>query len=313
MVSVIIPALNEEGAILDTIERVRSAMAKEQVPAYEVIVVNDGSTDRTAELAERCGATVISHLYNLGYGRSLKDGIREAAFDTILIVDADGTYPLEQIPTLLKEYRRGFDMVVGRRSGPHYRESWIKLPLRMALKIMVEFTAGQRIPDINSGMRVFSKSTIVPYFDQLCNTFSWTTSVTLAYLLTGKFVGYVPIEYRERVGRPKVRLFRDALRTLQYIVQAALYYNPIKIFLLFTMGTLAFSLACFLGAFALHLTALFLLGVGGILVSLLIFSMGLLSDQLRQVLLKIGRRSNKHGQDTISEVTRVDFKRKNRN
>lgn len=284
-ISVVIPALNEEGAIAKTIEEVRAVCNRSGITA-EVVVVNDGSDDATGEIAEKLGATTLHHLYRLGYGRSLKDGIAAAANDTIVIIDADGTYPIESIPLLLSEFERGYHMVVAKREGEHYRESTLKMPLRSLLRFIVEFTAGQRIPDVNSGLRVFSRRDIMPFFDQLCDTFSFTTSVTLAYLMTGRYLKYVPLNYHERIGTKKVRLFRDSLRTLQYIVQAALYYNPMKIFLLCCMGTIAFSIFCFGVALLTHLTSAFFLGVGSILVTLVIFSLGLISDQLRQLLIR---------------------------
>ena len=123
-------------------------------------------------------------------------------------------------------------MVVGARTGKYYRESIMKSLLRIILKFLVEFTAGRSIPDINSGLRVFSKKTITNYLQHLCNTFSFTTSLTLAYMMTGKFVEYIPIEYGKRMGVSKVRLFRESLRTLQYITQSIIYYNPLKLFIL---------------------------------------------------------------------------------
>ncbi len=284
-ITVVIPALNEQGAIVETIRQIRAVCLNSGIVA-EIVLVNDGSTDRTAELAESEGVKVLHHLYPLGYGRSLKDGIVAASNDTIVITDADGTYPIDMIPILLAEYSKGFHMVVGRREGEHYRESMLKMPLRSFLRLLVEFTAGQKIPDVNSGFRVFSRKEVLPFFDQLCDTFSFTTSVTLAYLLTGHFVGYVPLQYHARIGEKKVRLMKDSLRTLQYIVQGALYYNPIKIFLLCCISTLLFSAFCFVVAMLTHLTSAFLLGVGSILVTVVVFSLGLISDQLRQLMLR---------------------------
>lgn len=287
MITFVIPAFNEERGIESTITKLREMCRLADFQNPEIIIVNDGSTDRTGQMAEKTGATVVHHLQNMGYGRSLKSGILRASNDTIVITDADGTYPIESIPALVAEYQRGFDMVVGRRQGEHYRESWLKGPLRHVLRFLVEFTAGQRIPDINSGLRVFSRQTVIPYFNQLCNTFSFTTSVTLAYMLTGRYVTYLPIEYRARIGEKKVRLFKDSLRTLQYIVQGALYYNPLKIFLLFSFMTLAFSGVCFLIALTTKIASTFYLSVGGVLVAMLIFSLGLLADQLRQILINL--------------------------
>lgn len=286
MISIVIPAFNEEAAIADTINTAKEVLKNTKYKTYEILVVDDGSVDNTATLAKEAGAKVIQHPHNSGYGRSLKDGINGAKFDTVVITDADGTYPLDEIPSLVEEYEKGFNMVVGARTGKHYRESWFKAPLRMILKGLVEFTAGRKIEDINSGLRVFSKKEAIPYFEHLCNTFSFTTSITLAYMMTGKYVLYRPIAYNKRVGNSKVRLFRDSLRTLQYIVQAILYYNPIKIFMVLCGITLFFSAFCFLTSAFFHLASAFYLGIGSVLVSIVIMSLGLLADLLRQIMVK---------------------------
>src|SRR5271157_4866036 len=169
MLSVIIPAKDEEESIVDTIQQIQRTLGEIE---REIIVVDDGSQDGTAERALATGVKVISHPHNLGYGAALKTGIRAANYDTIVITDADGTYPNEQIPLLLKEYNKGFDMVVGARSGQNYFESALKAPLRLLLQFMVEYTVGRKVPDVNSGLRVFSKQKAVPFFSHLSNTFS---------------------------------------------------------------------------------------------------------------------------------------------
>lgn len=285
-ISVVIPAFNEESAIVDTIENCRKVLVALSVEDFEIIIVDDGSTDRTAELAHANGARVVRHPGNGGYGLSLKDGIRAAKFDTVVITDADGTYPVDKIPDLLEEYRKGFNMVVGARTGKYYRETFYKSPMRLVLRWIVEFTAGRKIPDVNSGLRVFSRNEIVGYFNHLCNTFSFTTSVTLAYLMTGRYLKHIPIPYYKRIGSSKVRLLRDSMRTLQFIVQAALYYNPLKIFLILCGLVLSFSVLCFGISLVTHLTVTFYLGIGGILMSILIFSLGLLSELVRQIMIK---------------------------
>ena len=283
MISVVIPAFNEAASIRATIEDVRRALS---VLEHEVIVVDDGGSDATGEHAAAAGARVIRHPHNLGYGAALKTGVRAAQHDTIFITDADGTYPNGDMPKLLAEFHRGFNMVVGARSGDHYRESAIKAPLRYLLKWLVEFTTGRRIPDVNSGLRVFSRADAMPLLDDLCNTFSFTTSLTLAYLMTSRFVGYVPIDYHSRVGQTKVRLFRDSLRTLQFIVQAILQYNPLKLFILVC------AIEALIGVLLLAVwqvsdsSVAFSLGAGSLLMIVPVFCLGLLADLLSRILAK---------------------------
>lgn len=286
MISVVIPAYNEQGAIHHTVNEIRHTLELMNVDGYEVIVVNDGSTDNTAQEAQECGAKIVNHPHNVGYGKSLKSGILAAKNDTIVITDADLTYPFDHFPKLYEEYTKGFDMVVGRRTGTHVNPSILKSPLRRILRFLVEFTAGRKIPDINSGLRVFSKKTVVPYFNQLCDTFSFTTSLTLAYMMTGLFVSYIDIPYSKRHGNSKVRLFRDSLRTLQFILQAITYYNPIKVFLLFAVICILLSCVGFLISTFLHINAGYYLGLGGFLVSLIILCMGLIADLLKQIMHK---------------------------
>jgi glycosyltransferase involved in cell wall biosynthesis len=283
-ISVVIPALNERDSIAGTVERVRAVLGQAGLEPFEVVVVDDGSKDGTGELARQAGARVLRHAHNVGYGRSLKDGITAARYDTIVITDADGSYPIEDIPALVARYREGFDMVVGARTGKHYRESVIKQPLRIILKRIVEFTANRKIPDINSGLRVFSRATAMQFFNHLSDMFSFTTSMTLAYMMNAKFVHYQNIDYHERVGRSKVRLFRDSVRTLQYIVEAATYYNPLKIFFFFGMICLGLAAASIIFGIVLQLVSAFLLGVGAILLGIMVFAMGLLAVLLKQIM-----------------------------
>jgi polyisoprenyl-phosphate glycosyltransferase len=290
MISIVIPAYNEENAILLTVNHIKKVMEDIKISPWEVIVVDDGSSDgtpnRLKELPEPLPIKVIRHPHNLGYGRSLKDGITAAQYDTIVITDADLTYPFENLKDLLAEYEKGFDMVVGKRTGKFYRESIIKSPLRKILKFLVEFTAGRSVPDINSGFRLFSKSVVTEYFKHLCNTFSFTTSMTLAYMMTGKTVQYVEIPYHERSGQTKVKLFRDSLRTLQYILQAINYYNPLKIFILFAFFCFIGSLGGFFMSAFFGLNSGFFLGVGGLLTCIIIVCFGLIADLLKQIMDK---------------------------
>ncbi|MGE5537690.1 MAG: glycosyltransferase family 2 protein [Gemmatimonas sp.] len=284
MLSVVIPALNEEEAITQTVTTAREVLERNGIAPVEVIVVDDGSSDATGARAAAVGARVIRHPHNVGYGRSLKDGILAASYDTIAISDADGTYPLEDLPVLFAMKNAGYDMVVGARTGPYYQESMIKSPLRWVLRLIVEWTAGRRIPDINSGLRVFSRDITLRYFDRLCDTFSFTTSLTLAYMMNSRFVAYREIDYKKRIGHTRVRLFRDALKTLQFITEAAVYYNPLKIFTLLAFLCLVAATLSIAVGLITHFATLFMLGAGAILAGIIVLSLGFVCVLLKQIM-----------------------------
>ena len=280
--SIIVPAYNEQDALAGVIERLRN-VANVYGYDFEIIVVDDGSTDGTGDLSDKMGIKTIKHPSNFGYGRSLKDGILAATHENIIITDADGTYPPEAIAGLAREFNRGFDMVVGARQGKEYRGTFLKMPARYVFKFLAEFAAGQRIPDINSGFRIFKKSLALKYFDTLCDGFSFTTTITLAHLLTGCSVHYMPISYHKRIGYSKVKYFRDSLRTLQIITEAILYYNPIKIFLVLSFLTIIFGLLILTMGILFHIRTFFDLFAYSIIGSIIIFAMGLQADLLRRI------------------------------
>jgi polyisoprenyl-phosphate glycosyltransferase len=286
MISVVIPALNEERAIGATVSNISSVLIAANLVPFEIVVVDDGSADGTGRIAAETGARVIRHPQNVGYGRSVKRGIEAASYDMIVICDADGTYPASAIPELVESYKSGFDMAVGQRHGPHYRESVLKIPLRAVLRFLVEWTAGRRIPDINSGLRVFSRTVAMQYFPHLCDTFSFTTSMTLAYMMTKRFVSYHKIDYFERTGSSKVRLYRDALRTLQYVVEAIVYYNPFKIFLLFSLTCGAAAVIMMIFSLYFKTVTGIMLAVGTAMVAVVILGIGMLAVLLKQIMDK---------------------------
>lgn len=276
-VTVVIPAYNEAEAIGQVVRHLRDVTRNAGLEA-EILVVSDGATDNTAQEAHANGARVIEHARNLGYGRSLKTGILAATHNLIVITDADGTYPADRIPELVELSSR-FHMVVGARTGAFYHGGAVKRIGRWVFRWLSEFAAGQRIPDINSGLRVFRRQEILPFFPVISSGFSFTTTCTLVYLLNDSFVHYVPIDYHQRKGKSKVRHFRDAIRALQIIVEAILRCNPIKIFLLLSFppllaglvfivcGALAQSWSCGLCGILMLCTSVLVLGMGFLAVS----------------------------------------------
>lgn len=225
-ITVVIPAFNEEGAIAPTIKGAGEVLTAAGLK-YEIITVDDGSTDKTAAAAEAAGSKVIRHPINRGYGRSLLSGIHAAAHDWILIIDADGSYPPAEIAKLLPHVP-AFDMVVGAREGSLFWGTPVKALMRFIYLRIARFVAGEPIPDANSGLRIFRKEAVSTSMPVLCYGYSFTTTMTLSFLNAGRFVRFEPIRFTERVGHSKVKPVRDILRTLQIMTQVILYFNPMK-------------------------------------------------------------------------------------
>ena len=283
MISVIVPAYNEETAI----SKVLNDIAKELKGSieHEIIVVNDGSTDKTLERVKESGIEtlkVVNHLENLGYGRSLFDGILSAKYNCIAIIDGDGSYPADKIMQLYEHYPQ-YDMVVGARSGKEYKKGVLKRPARMLFNYLAEYATGKKIPDVNSGLRVFKKDTVLKFQDSLCTGFSFTTTLTLIFILNHYYVKYVPIEYHVREGKSKVNHFRDTLRAAQIIVETILFYNPIKLFLLIALCNSIFGVALgVLNHYTFKVDFLSTLSAICIASFVPLFSIGLIADQLKK-------------------------------
>jgi glycosyltransferase involved in cell wall biosynthesis len=231
-VSIVIPAYNEELGIGPVLEELQEILARAPF-AYEIIVVDDGSLDNTAAVVQRYPSVrLFAHKHNLGYGAALKTAIRHARYATICITDADGTYPNARIPELVAQlHEEGYDMVVGARTGAQVAIPWTRKPAKWAIGKLANVIAGQTIPDINSGLRVFKRVVALRFFDMLPNGFSFTTTITLGLLTNGYYVAYTPINYMARTGKSKIKPVRDTLNFVNLILRMALYFAPLKIFL----------------------------------------------------------------------------------
>lgn len=246
--SIIIPAYNEEKSILSVLQKLSDNLDQLH-QQYEIVIVNDGSTDRTIEQIKSSGVpiTLIDRKVNKGYGASLKDGINAAKYDIIVITDADGTYPNERIPELVRvALADDYDMVVGARIGKDAKIPLVRKPAKWFIGKLANYLGEYKIPDINSGLRVMKKAVVKKFFNILPSGFSFTTTITLAMLTNGYSVNYVPIEYYKREGKSKIRPIRDTLNFIQLIVRTVMYFNPLKIFIPFTLILILSGLGFFL-------------------------------------------------------------------
>ena len=274
-VTVVIPAYNEAAHVLAQVQAVQRAMQATGW-AFEVIVVDDGSKDGTAEAAAEAGnVRVLRHRINQGYGAALKRGIAAARHPWILITDADGTYPVDAIPELLAQ-AEGSDMVVGARVGAHVAIPLERRPAKAFLRWLASYLAGQRLPDINSGLRLMRADLIARYEHLLPSGFSFTTTITLAAACNGHVVVYVPIDYHARLGDSKIRP-RHAYDFTLLILRTVVFFNPLKVFIPLGAALALAGLAKFV--YDVFLDNLSESAVLALLGALIVWAVGLLADQ----------------------------------
>jgi glycosyltransferase involved in cell wall biosynthesis len=227
-VSIVIPAYNEAGCVAAVVRSVADVLTHSGIQ-HEIIVVDDGSADATAKAAESASATVLRHRANRGYGAALKTGILAAKHPTICILDADSTYPPEALPELIAEKEHA-DMVVGARTGKSVHIPLLRRPAKWVLNKLANYVTQTRIPDLNSGMRVFDRNIALQYFNILSDQFSFTTTITMAMLCDRYAVRYVPIDYGRRVGKSKIIPW-DAATFTVLILRLAMLFRPLRVFL----------------------------------------------------------------------------------
>lgn len=230
--SIVIPVYNELNAIQKTLERVKTVLNRYPQNAYEIICIDDGSNDGTSELLTKIqGIQLCKHGINRGYGAALKTGLEKTSKEWIIILDADGTYPLEDIPKLLDETEKGFDMVVGARTGDGITMSPFKRIARWILRKMVHALTGVLVPDLNSGMRVFKKKLYEEFKHLLPMGFSFTTTLTVASLYSGRQTQFIPINYFVRIGKSNIKPIKNFLGFTMLIVRLASYFEPLRFFI----------------------------------------------------------------------------------
>ncbi len=238
--TVVIPAYNEEKGIQGVVDRILAALQESSLP-YEIIVVDDGSRDQTVEAVRERSVTVIRHEINRGYGAALKAGIRASQYSHVAIVDADGTYEERDLPKLAEQMET-FDMVVGARTGKGAKIPLIRRPAKWILNRLANFLTETRIPDLNSGFRIFDKAVAKRFFNILPSSFSFTSTLTMALLTNGYSIKYIQSDYKTRKGKSKIRPIHDTVNFFGLIVRTALSFAPLKIFIPLSLSMIGLSL-----------------------------------------------------------------------
>lgn len=288
--SVVIPAYNEGHVVKDVILGVLTQLKS---LGYgndngELILIDDGSTDNTYDKAQEIEEIkIIKHKINRGYGASLKTGIKAARFENIIIFDADGQHDPKYIPLLLEQGENS-DMVVALRKGIAHTKI-TRVPGKLLMRALSTGLAHRKIPDLNSGYRLLKKSITTPFFDLLCDRFSFSTTCTLAMLCSGHNVSYLEVDCKKRKSGESQVTFYAGLRTLLYILQIFMAFKPLRLFFPITSAFLV------VGVGSLFHDVVFLQNIGDSTVLLLItavifFLIGLVADQiaaLRQQMIKI--------------------------
>ncbi|MBW2623764.1 MAG: glycosyltransferase family 2 protein [Deltaproteobacteria bacterium] len=278
-VSIIIPVYNEAEVIGSTVSELA-----ERFPFFEILVVDDGSQDGSGKIAAEAGARVVSHPRNRGNGAAIKTGIRSAKGRILVMMDGDGQHDPNEIPKIL-EHIENYEMVVGARDFKNqgqFHRSWAnRFYSRFAT-----YLADHKVEDLTSGFRAVHRKLALRFAYLLPNTFSYPSTITLAFFKAGYGVKYVPIYARKRVGKSKLRIFKDGLRFFAILIKIVSLFNPMKVFFPLGMFFFAPGLAYTIYRLSLghRLTNPMVLSLSA---AVLIFALGLISEQI--ALLRLER------------------------
>lgn len=275
-VSVIIPVFNEAETVGEIIKGINGLH-----PEFEVIVINDGSTDETGARAREAGALVYSHPYNIGNGAAIKSGIRIASGKILVFLDGDGQHDPKEIEEMLR-YFPDYDMVVGARENGQHASFWRAMGNRV-YNGFASYVAKFPIQDLTSGFRAIKADIARSFLYLLPNTYSYPTTMTLGVLRSGRSVKYVPIHSQKRSrGKSKVKLFRDGVRFFMIITKICALYSPLRVFLpvsllMFLLGLGYYTFTFMMWQRFTNMSALLFT------TSILIFMLGLISEQIAQM------------------------------
>jgi glycosyltransferase involved in cell wall biosynthesis len=271
--SIIIPVFNEEKNLAALIAKIKAL----DLTAAEIIVVDDGSTDRSADVALASGANVIRHPYNIGNGAAVKTGIRAAKGQQLALMDGDGQHQPEDLPKLLAA-SENYHMVVGAR-GKGSKLRFHRYAANLVYNLLASYVTKFKVKDLTSGFRVLSRLDALSFIDLLPNTFSYPTTLTLAFLRSGLTVKYVPVQSLYRSGQSKISLVGDGIRFLLIITKIATLFTPFRVFLpvsgFFFFAGAGYYLYTYVTEGRFTNMAVFLLTT-----AVIVFMLGLVSEQI---------------------------------
>ncbi len=276
-ISIILPAKNEATALKNLLPELRN-----KYPEFEIILVDDGSSDNTGEICEANGVTHLSHPYSMGNGAAIKSGARMASGNTLVFMDADGQHRVEDVQRLLDKFDEGFDMVVGAR-GNSSQASVGRLCANTFYNWFASLIVGHPIADLTSGFRVVNAKKFRSFLYLLPNGFSYPTTSTMAFFRSGFAVAYLPIKAEKRIGTSHIRILRDGARFLLILFKIGTLYSPLKIFI--PVSGMSFFLGVFYYLYT-FITAGRFTNMSALLftTSITIFLMGLVSEQITNLI-----------------------------
>ncbi|MEP0203468.1 MAG: glycosyltransferase family 2 protein [Halioglobus sp.] len=280
--SIVLPAKNEEHGLRLTLPEIRK-----RHPDAEVIVVDDGSTDATSSVASSIDAKVLSHPYSQGNGAAIKTGARAATGDYVVFMDSDGQHDPADIEPLLAELEKGYDLVVGARSGVESQASLARWSANTFYNKLASWMVGHNIDDLTSGFRAVNRKKFLQFLYLLPNGFSYPTTSTMAFFRAGYSVGFVPITVSKRVGKSHIRLLRDGVRFFLIIFKIGTLYSPLKVYFPMSVAMSGLGVINYLAtAWSTGLFQFTNMSTLLVLSGMIVFLIGLLSEQLTNLQYK---------------------------
>ena len=274
-ISIIIPAHNEAQAISQVIREVRQTLRQTR-KSFEILVIDDASTDQTAKIARKEKVKLFSHLFRRGSGAARKTGLKQAQGEIVVMLDADGSYDPQTILKMLKLFPK-YDQVNGKRDQEKGSHPLLRQIAKWFIQTLASYLTKTKIPDLNTGLKAFKRKPMLQFLWVIPDGFSCVSTMTLAFLTNGYNVTWVPTKYRKRIGESKFHPLNDTLSYLTTVLRIIMYFNPLRIFI--PLAIITFSTGVLTASY--NFTNYHTIQESDIIIfvaAIFIFSLGLLAD-----------------------------------